>query len=112
MNKKNMKDLEIAPQNSKKPNIKKFKNLQNHNEIQMHLKKSKSKIANFVKAKQKLFYFKAVSWEQKSIIKGRNGKQIGSELHWTRNKHSTSFFSLLSAPINAAICRLSTHNYL
>ena len=59
MNKKNMKDLEIAPQNSKKPNIKKFKNLQNHNEIQMHLKKRKSKIANFVKAKPKLFNFKS-----------------------------------------------------
>ena len=76
-----MKGLEIGPQNSKRPYIKKFKNLRNHKEIQMHLKKSKiSEIANFVEAKPKLFT-KAVSWEQKSIIKGRNGKQIGSELH-------------------------------
>ena len=55
-----MKDLEVAPQNSKKHNIKKFKNLQNHKEIQMHLKKSKiSEIANFVKATPKLFDFKS-----------------------------------------------------
>ena len=56
-----MKGLEIGPQNSKRPYIKKFKNLRNHKEIQMHLKKSKiSEIANFVKATPKLFDFKSL----------------------------------------------------
>ena len=55
-----MKGLEIGPQNSKRPYIKKFKNLRNHKEIQMHLKKSKiSEIANFVEAKPKLFEIKS-----------------------------------------------------